>query len=719
MPKKRFALPAILLIVLQSIAIHSTLAQQGQINRQLQNQIDQYANRMKDNLLLDDEQAAKFRQMLNQRAPGFQALQQRIQAQPFAPQLQPDILREQSAVRADLTSLLTESQRPKLTGVDERLPFLQLPNFYLIRVPARERNASAAATNRTITPLPRGTGKLSDAQRAVHILNRLTYGPRPGDVERVLQIGLDRFIDEQLNPENIDDSELEKRLNVLPTLRMTSAELYQYYPPIQVAEQRARDRNQPSQPPVMGRPNQILGELQQQKLVRAVSSNRQLQEIMTDFWFNHFNVLATKDADLWQVTSYERDAIRPRALGKFRDLLLAVSQSPAMLFYLDNWVSVAPGAQLPRPQLTPRTTPGRPPVAQGMTSAPGANSGTSTNSSLPAVSAQPDSAKSASPPPPPPRPTQGRRPGLNENFARELLELHTMGVDGGYTQNDVLNVARCFTGWTISQPVQGGTFMFRPWAHDTGTKKVLNLTIQEHGGVNDGIRVIEMLSRHPSTARFIAGKLCKRFVSDSPPPKLVEKLAQVFLETDGNIADVLRTLFKSNDFNSATAFRSKIKSPLELAASAIRALDGDTDGAPALHEWLRRMGEPLYQCQPPTGYGEATSAKMNTGVFLNRVSFLAALANNQIPGTSFASASLSVTSLPSQPDQLQGTLTSAVLKTDASEATRKAILAGLTETASAPEGSPRTSAQTARASTNPQVARLLSLLLASSEFQRR
>ncbi|HLF85169.1 MAG TPA: DUF1800 domain-containing protein, partial [Blastocatellia bacterium] len=337
-------------------------------------------------------------------------------------------------------------------------------------------------------------------------------------------------------------------------------------------------------------------------------------------------------------------------------------------------------------------------------------------------------------PPPPPRPP-ARKPGINENYARELMELHTLGVDGGYTQKDVQEVARCFTGWTIDRPFQGGGFVYRPWMHDDGAKTVLGVTIPAGGGVNDGLRVIEILSKHPSTARFIAKKLCQRFVSDDPPAQLIERAAQVFLKTDGDIREVIRAIVTSAEFHSPVAFRAKIKSPLELAASAIRALDGDTNGAPAVHEWIRRMGAPLYQYAFPTGYGEDSAKWVNTGVFFNRINYAVALANNQINGTRYDPLRLVATETAANPEALTTQLSALLVHTELSPDSLRAVRAGLAD-----QSAPVTAASAARRATNSgdrpemvparaaapdvnperrRIAQLIGLLMGTAEFQRR
>jgi len=558
----------------------------------------------------------------------------------------------------------------------------------------------------------------------------------------VKAVGIDKFIDEQLYSDKLDDSDLTKRLEALPTQRMASLELYQFYPPANVAEQRANDKNAP---PIFGRPQQIIGELVQQKLVRAVSTNRQLQEVLTDFWFNHFNVFAQKEADQWFVTGYERDVIRPRALGKFKDLLLATAESPAMLYYLDNWLSASTDSKQPRPPAPqrPQAQPQRPPQPappkkdEANPPKPPDNASSAPGRDVAMATKQEGDQKAATqnpkPAPPPPRPP-ARKPGINENYARELMELHTLGVDGGYSQKDVQEVARCFTGWTIDRPFQGGGFVFRPWMHDDGEKTVLGVVIPAGGGLLDGFRVIDILSKHPSTAKFISKKLCQRLVSDDPPAQLVDRVAQVFLKTDGDIREVVRAIVTSAEFNSPTVFRTKVKSPLELAASAIRAIDGDTNGAPALHDWVRRMGEPLYQYAFPTGYGEDSAKWVNTGVFFNRINYAVALANNQINGTTYDPLRLVTTQALSNSDALANQLASLIIHTELSAESLRAVQAGIAEL-SAPSnaGVPRPAVdngnrpqaapvRAAPAETNPErrrIAQLVGLMMGTAEFQRR
>jgi len=392
-------------------------------------------------------------------------------------------------------------------------------------------------------------------QRIPQALNRLTFGPRPGDARQVKAIGLKKWIDLQLHPERIPENPLlDAKLKTLDTLNMTGSEMVRKG---MVRKLVARD-------------------LAEGKLLRAIYSNRQLDQVLDDFWFNHFNIFLDKGADRFMVTEYERGVIRPRVLGKFRDLLEATAKSPAMLFYLDNWQSVGPNAPQPR---------GR----------------------------------------------KGSR-GLNENYGRELLELHTLGVDGGYTQQDVTEAARCFTGWTIDQPQSGGTFVFNKRVHDDGDKVFLGVKIPAGGGQSDGEKVLDIVARHPSTAHFISRKLAMRFVADDPPSSLVDRMAQTFLNTDGDLREVMQTMLKSKEFWSEGAYRSKMKSPLEMVASAVRALNGDVDSAFSLVNQVAQLGQPLYRKQEPTGYSNASQEWVNAGGLLARMNFALHLAGNHVPG---------------------------------------------------------------------------------------
>ena len=537
--------------------------------------------------------------------------------------------------------------------------------------------------------------RLSEEQRILHVLNRLGFGARPRDVERVKAIGVESYIEQQLNPGKISDALAETKVKDLPTLSMTTAQLYEKYPqPGQLIRQLQRrgdlpedlaaarqNKGKDSEPQTPGQavsdgsmtpdamtnkgnepergpngpgrnneeyrriirdyylqnglrqPQRITAELQASRILRAVYSERQLQEVLVDFWTNHFNVFAGKGADRWLLTSYDRDTIRPNTMGKFHDLLLATGQSPAMLFYLDNFQSVSPDAPV-RPSganrrralgnsIFDRLIGGR---RQGLTPAQ----------------------QNANMPPAPAQPTRQRR-GINENYARELMELHTLGVDGGYTQKDVQEVARCFTGWTIFAPRGGGAavmalmgagarentgkFYFNARMHDEGEKTVLGRKIQAGGGIKDGLIVLDILARHPSTAKFIATKLTRYFVQDNPPPALVDRVAAQFTKNDGDIRETLKVIFFSPEFNAPEAYRAKVKRPFELAISALRTLGAETNGGPPLHQWIARMGEPLYLYQTPNGYSDTAESWVNTGGLLERLNFGLTLASNRIPGT--------------------------------------------------------------------------------------
>jgi uncharacterized protein (DUF1800 family) len=519
--------------------------------------------------------------------------------------------------------------------------------------------------------------KVSEEQRILHVLNRLGFGARPGDVERVKAIGIDNYINQQLNPERITDDVAGAKVRNLATLKMNTAELYEKFPqPGQLLRQLERKGELPAELAAarenrvmpnaermteqrpgaspktqndnannrdnqqyrqalreyyrengLGQPQRILAELQASRILRAVYSERQLQEVMVDFWSNHFNVFAGKGADRWLLISYDRDTIRPNAMGKFSDLLVATAQSPAMLFYLDNFQSVSPNAAMNRRQQQRR----------------GGLFGLRNNQRM-----SEDRAMTRDTNQRPPQAQRMRR-GINENYARELMELHTLGVDGGYTQKDVQEVARCFTGWTIFAPRGGGAaaaaivgeaarkdagkFFFNPRAHDDGEKVVLGHKIPAGGGFKDGLMVLDILAQHPSTAKSIATKLVRHYVSDNPPSGLVDRVAAAFTKSNGDIRETLRAIFFSPEFYSQAAYRAKVKRPFELTISAIRALGGETNGGPQLHQWIARMGEPLYGYQTPNGYSDSAESWVNTGGLLERMNFGLMLASNRIPGT--------------------------------------------------------------------------------------
>jgi uncharacterized protein (DUF1800 family) len=634
---------------------------------------------------------------------------------------------------------------------------------------------------------------LDEHQRALHALNRLTYGPRPGEVDRVIAMGVDKWIEQQLHPDKIDDSALNARLSPLRTLNMDTREIVTKFPPQQLikaaangkvnlprdpaeraiyeaqidrmdakkqAKEQAADQSvdessltdpqkaerrearqfagakfddlmalpadkrmaeilrmspeerrefeqglrpedqlklaesispeQREQLMALRSPEQVvLTELQQGKILRAAYSERQLEEVMTDFWFNHFNVFIGKGPDRYLTTVYERDVIRAHAMGKFKDLLMATAKSPAMLWYLDNWDSVGPDSEFARnggkrPQNVRRVFGRRPWWQAG---------------------------------PPIPRPTQQQKQprqkapkGLNENYARELMELHTLGVDGGYTQRDVTEVAKVFTGWTIKEPRRGGGYEFDERRHEPGPKFVLGKNIKDNGE-KEGVQVLEMLAKHPSTAHFISKKLATRFVSDNPPQSLVDSMANTFLKTDGDITEVLRTLFHSREFWDKETYHAKVKTPLEFVVSSIRATGADVTNAMPLVRQLNKMGMPLYQQQPPTGYPMKAEAWVNSAALLNRMNFSLALASGKMPGSSFDPKNI----LPVQftsPDQAVASFENALLAGDISKQTHETILNQM-------ENPQLTGVGLNRLDNPVRVNVIAGLILGSPEFQRR
>jgi uncharacterized protein (DUF1800 family) len=479
--------------------------------------------------------------------------------------------------------------------------------------------------------------KITPDQEILHALDRLTFGPRPGDIEAVKKMGLSKWIDLQLHPERIpEDEALAKLVEPLVEPSVPAAlgqvafrlaadvqgrmSLQQMLTPQQIqllrtgsdkegldllatfsrekvvqalaAMPAVRPRLAPlldadlrmmvdAAAPTPAQPGQILS---QGKLYRALQSDRQLEEVLVDFWYNHFNVDAGKGSVRAMVTAYERDAIRPHVLGKFRELLEATANSPAMLFYLDNYQSSVP-MPAPAPPIN-----GRPLLK------------------LPAAR------------------------GLNENYARELMELHTLGVDGGYSQKDIVEVARCFTGWTIDTPGRGGPFRFDAAMHDTGEKTVLGVTIPAGGGKEDGEKVLDILAKHPSTARFISRELAQRFVADDSPPPLIERMAKTFRDSDGDIRAVLTTMFASKEFFSTGAYRAKLKTPFEMVVSAVRATGAQVENAAPLASQISAMGEPLYRKLEPTGYSNLGSDWTSSAGLMFRMNFAMDLVQNQVSG---------------------------------------------------------------------------------------
>ena len=684
----------------------------------------------------------------------------------------------------------------------------------------------------------------SDQKRTLHALNRLTFGPCPGDLQQVMTVGVEQWIDLQLHPDKIDDSALNARLDRFRTLRMSTREIAQDFPNPQeinqvmngkrsmpsdpalrkiyqlqvalltdrkerkeeagnnapfTASERSNDKrdgrsalaanaaqdgvnpgtenaemkgaasdrtNSPgnethpnmissndentiaatpppaaaptkltsedegqgrrhkeeihadlevqqllSLPPeqrvkkILSMPTEsqvafansvrggkgqefleglnsqqketllaminpsvaVTNELAQAKLLRAIYSQRQLDEVMTDFWINHFNVFVDKGLDRIALTSYERDVIRPRALGKFEDLLVATAKSPAMLFYLDNWLSVGPNSER----------------AMGLPSRPN---------------------RSRSPLRP--RPNQGKRPsGLNENYGRELLELHTLSVNGGYSQRDVTEVAKVFTGWTIDKPAEGGGFKFEPRMHEPGPKFVLGHRIKPKGE-GEGLEVLHRLATSPQTAHFISLKLAERFVSDDPPPALVDRMAKTFLKKKGDIREVLSTLFHSPEFWDDGTYRAKVKTPLEFVVSAIRATGTEVDDALPLTRHLNTMGMPLYGAVPPTGYSMKAETWVSSSALLNRMNFALALTSGKIKGVRVEPAQFAGNgALPNSSETLSK-LEAELLTGGVSQQTHDSILAQVqTQGKNVPHPT--------------DVSMIAGLLLGSPEFQRR
>ncbi len=576
--------------------------------------------------------------------------------------------------------------------------------------------------------------KLPKSLRTEHALDRLTFGQRPGDAEAARKLGLKKWMELQLHPERIrEDPLLERRLQPLETLRLTPLEIWQHYPQQQnilavlngkpvlpddpilrataqhysgyfqtenagltplakledllpEAQIKILKSGKPEQkrgilesvpeekldeflvtlgPQLRGRlqgiaptairrrmlmlasPQQVIAfDLLSAKLERAIHSRRQLEELLVDFWYNHFNVYLDKGNERYLVPVYERDTIHPHVLGRFLALLQATAESPAMLYYLDNFQSVA---------------------------APGLKPGE--------------------------KPKKNIR-GINENYARELLELHTLGVDGGYTQNDIIEVARCFTGWTLQDQKKGSGFWFNEKTHDKGAKTVLGVAIAAGGGKEDGLQVLDILAHHPSTARFIARKLAQRFVADKPPQALVERMAKTFREKDGDIREVLRTMLNSGEFWSRGAYHAKLKSPFEMITSAARAMNADVEDPFGLANQIATLGQPLYRKVEPTGYSNTGEEWINSALLLARMNFALNFAQNKLQGVRVT-----------QPDRAAvdaGEIARRILRYDPSRQTMLAITAAIGR-------------QMAGAKKNAPVSAALvsGLVIGSPEFQRR
>ncbi len=525
---------------------------------------------------------------------------------------------------------------------------------------------------------------LNENQKIMHVLNRLGFGARPEDVEKVKAMGLNRYIDEQLDPNSIDDRALSAKLDGLDILDMTTAEIFAKFPnpgallrqleggkrqaaannadEMTDADKKARRQKlQKLYKEYDLRPaNQIMYQQTSSRILRATYSEKQLQEVMVDFWMNHFNVYAGKAAVRWYIPSYERDVIRKNALGNFKDLVVGTAQHPAMLFYLDNFQSVSPDAQnngnkrqteRRQRQLERIARTGQMPPRMRENLKKRGLTDEQIEARLQQIKDNPNGMQ------------KKNQRGINENYARELMELHTLGVDGGYTQNDIVEVAKAFTGWTIADPrgytkaaanmindqqnkainklqkmagvpddLESGEFYFNASWHDKSTKTVLGQKVNA-GGVNDGLQVIDILVKSPATAKFIAKKLAVKFVSDNPSEALVNRVAASFTKSNGNIKATLKTLFTDEEFYAPENYRAKIKTPFELMVSSLRVLGADVQPNPTLPGLLNKMGEPLYGYQAPTGYPDTAEDWVNTGALLERMNFAVALASNRIPKT--------------------------------------------------------------------------------------
>lgn len=514
------------------------------------------------------------------------------------------------------------------------------------RAEARKSSATAAVTSEKTTPKSFGSlpiTQLTENEAILHALNRLAYGPRPGDVERIRKMGLEKWINQQLNVNSGDDPTLDAKLSELKRLGMSSEELLEKYPPpAQVAKQQGitpeeyrqqmqqkmqaerQELRQEGLNPAqiqfdtMPGPQRIQVELDMATMERAIYSDHQLYEVMSNFWANHFNVNVNKGADRWLITDYVEHTIRPRAMGKFEDLLVATAKSPAMLFYLDNWLSADPVAfQQMQAELAQRRRRFEGMFAGATPPQPG---------EFPQGGTAEQQMQMRLPP-------KKQERGLNENYGREVMELHTVGVNGGYTQADVIQMAKCLTGWTIRAPRRDPQFFFDDRIHDQSSKTVMGKEFN-YGGMKDGLAALHMLATSPATAKHISFELAQHFVSDNPPASLVQRMADTFMLRDGDIRAVLRTMIYSPEFWTKAAFRAKVKTPFEVAASAARALDLQTSVSPQLVQWVGRMGEPMYQCEPPTGYADTADVWVNAGALLNRLNFALALATNHVAGTS-------------------------------------------------------------------------------------
>ena len=500
-----------------------------------------------------------------------------------------------------------------------------------------------------MTLLPGAASAQSVAARdsALHVLNRLAYGPRPDEVDEVARAGVMRWIDAQLEPGTITDDELDRMVQASALTRLDRSDLARQF--VTDRARRFRLQQQGLDPEEIRREmakeqaavpgaRRVVAELQRLHVLRAVHSERQLYEVMVDFWINHFNVFAGKGLDRFLIVSHVEEVIRPLALGRFEDLLVATAQSPAMLVYLDNVQSVRPGARPPdldramgRAQRTGMLTPEQ---RQRL---------------------------------------ESRVPrGLNENYARELLELHTVGVDGGYDQHDVQEVARILTGWSIARPREGAAYQFAAWAHDGGEKTVLGRTFPAGGGEEEGVELLRFLAEHPATRRHVSHKLCQRLVADDAPDGCVDAAAHAWRASDGNIREVVRAIVHGPEFWSPIVRGAKTKTPLEFVVSSVRAVGARPDTTPRLALAVARLGQPLFLQSAPTGYAESAEDWVNSGALLGRMNLAMSLAAGRLPGVTFDADDLFE---PSAAPAMLDTIDARIFGGSLSQRTRAVILA--------------------------------------------
>lgn len=502
---------------------------------------------------------------------------------------------------------------------------------------------------------------LTEEQATAHLLSRFTFGAQPHQVQEVVKMGLEKWFSKQLEGDEKDDA-LNQMLSSYDAINLSNTEVENRYPrgaqvvrfaikeglfPKDSINKANSKENRPLIEQYMKekgyRPQQELyRQFINQKILRSTYSENQLREVLTDFWFNHFNVALNKNQCAQYIPAYERDVIRPNVFGDFDKLLIATAKSPAMLMYLDNFTSSGTND---------------PSLNQDMMSSPMAKNG---------------KARMQKPAPK----TKKVNGGLNENYAREVMELHTLGVDGGYTQSDVTQAARILTGWTLAPmsdegyggPMKklintigadkleqrgfkhDGDFFFNMNRHDNGEKTVLGKKFPAGRGYEEGVELLEMLAHHQSTAKFISRKLAIRFVNDNPPQSLVDKMAKTFLAKNGNIKDVLITMVNAPEFWGKDALTEKTKSPFELAISSVRALDATIAQPYQLYTWINKMGQQVYYYQAPTGFPDRGQYWINTGALLNRMNFGLALASQRIPGVKFDLRAINNNHEPESPE---------------------------------------------------------------------